>query len=308
MTDILIDNKSLKTVYGIDCLDYSGALSFAAERENEMQWADKSGVDKNLVNIRYEAKEFVLQCVVKDTNEVTAFNKVKTLVDYMFSKGCFVLSIRDTTRSIRECFICERSSTIVGDIHIRPQNGLYYFKLGLKDINPNAVKYKTIIEDGEASINYLKGQTATLYWGNGEREDVTNSGTYTKTDYVTDGVVDIIVDIDSNTVDIIPLVAEFSADVLSGYKSLTVQFTDESTGDIIIWSWDFGDTGTSDQQHPSHTYDQAGVHTVTLQVFNVTQGYAVETKTNYITVINSILMSNDTDHLLINSIDKMIIN
>ena len=48
--------------------------------------------------------------------------------------------------------------------------------------------------------------------------------------------------------------------------TLTVQFTDQSTGEITSWSWSFGDGGTSSEQNPSHTYAQAGTYTVTLTV------------------------------------------
>jgi PKD domain len=305
--EIYIDNKNLKTYFGIDCLDYSGVLSFAAERENEREWEDKSGVDKNLANIRYESKEFVLPCIVKTTNEGAAYNLVKVLVDYMFSKGCFVLSLRDVSRGVRECFICQRSNTIIGDISIREQNSLYAFKIGLKDINPNAVKYKTEVEDGEVTINYTKGQTAVLYWGQGDHEEITNSGNYTKL-ITTDGPIDIIIDIDDSAGVVNPLICEFSADVLSGIKPLIVQFADESEGEVTIWSWDFGDGTTSSEENPSHTYALPGLYTVILQIFNAVQGSAVETKVAYVAVRDARLMINDVDVFLINNTDKLLKN
>jgi hypothetical protein len=306
--NILIDNKDLKAVYGIDCLDYSGALSFAAERENEIEWADKSGVDKNLANIRYEVKEFTLTCLVKATNDALAFGKIKTLVDYMFNKGCFVLSLRDTVLGIRECFLCERSSTIVGELNVRQQNSIYSFKLGLKDVNPNAVKYKNTIALLSTTINYTKGQTAVIYWGDGSIEEINNSGNYTKDDYALNGLVDIIVDIDNDVPTVIALQAIFSADITNGLKPLIVQFTEASTGGAVIWNWNFGDGTTSSEQNPIHIYTNAGSYTVSLQVFNSVQGSVVETKIDYITVNNSFLMVNDTDFLMINDTDKFLIN
>ncbi len=50
---------------------------------------------------------------------------------------------------------------------------------------------------------------------------------------------------------------------------LTVDFTDQSTdpdGTIVGWAWNFGDTGTSGAQHPTHTYAASGTYTVTLTV------------------------------------------
>jgi PKD repeat protein len=50
---------------------------------------------------------------------------------------------------------------------------------------------------------------------------------------------------------------------------LTANFTDESTdsdGEVVAWSWDFGDRNTSTEQNPSHPYVAAGTYTVTLTV------------------------------------------
>lgn len=47
---------------------------------------------------------------------------------------------------------------------------------------------------------------------------------------------------------------------------MRVQFTDESTGEINSWSWDFGDGKTSMAQSPSHNYLRAGKYTVRLTV------------------------------------------
>jgi PKD repeat protein len=50
---------------------------------------------------------------------------------------------------------------------------------------------------------------------------------------------------------------------------LTANFTDESTdsdGEVVAWSWEFGDDNTSTEQNPSHPYDAADTYTVTLTV------------------------------------------
>ena len=78
-------------------------------------------------------------------------------------------------------------------------------------------------------------------------------------------------------------VAAFVGSPTSGCAPLTVNFTDQSTGDITSWSWNFGDTQTSSAQNPSHTYTSAGTYTVTLTVTGP-GGSDGETKTNYITV------------------------
>ena len=45
---------------------------------------------------------------------------------------------------------------------------------------------------------------------------------------------------------------------------LQVQFQDKTRGFVETWSWDFGDGGTSSEQHPSHTYSAEGVYSVSL--------------------------------------------
>jgi hypothetical protein len=51
-----------------------------------------------------------------------------------------------------------------------------------------------------------------------------------------------------------PPVASFTPSATSGVAPLTVNFTDTSTGAPTHWYWDFGDGGTSTNQHPAHTY------------------------------------------------------
>ncbi|MCK4607339.1 MAG: PKD domain-containing protein [candidate division Zixibacteria bacterium] len=60
--------------------------------------------------------------------------------------------------------------------------------------------------------------------------------------------------------------AAFSGLPVSGCRPLQVTFTNESTGDITSWAWDFGDGGTSDEQNPTHVYETSGGFTVSLMV------------------------------------------
>ena len=79
-------------------------------------------------------------------------------------------------------------------------------------------------------------------------------------------------------------VANFVGSPTSGMAPLTVNFTDQSTGDITEWLWDFGDTSpTNNEQNPTHNYDDSGIYTVSLTVTGPS-GTDIETKTNYITV------------------------
>ena len=79
------------------------------------------------------------------------------------------------------------------------------------------------------------------------------------------------------------LAADFTADVTSGPVPLSVNFTDQSTGDISSWSWDFGDGATSTEQNPAHTYTDPGTYTVTLTVTGPGRS-DTETKADYIKV------------------------
>ncbi len=80
--------------------------------------------------------------------------------------------------------------------------------------------------------------------------------------------------------------ADFAADPRSGPPSLSVAFTDLSTGDPTSWSWDFGDTKTSTIQNPTHVYANEGTYTVSLTAANA-YGSDTETKPGYITVISA---------------------
>lgn len=51
-------------------------------------------------------------------------------------------------------------------------------------------------------------------------------------------------------------------------STLTVSFTDNTTGSVTGWAWDFGDGNTSTTQSPTHTYAAAGVYTVCLVTTN----------------------------------------
>ncbi len=78
------------------------------------------------------------------------------------------------------------------------------------------------------------------------------------------------------------LIADFSGSPTSGGAPMTVYFNDLSIG-ATGWSWDFGDTGTSTDRDPSHTYTSPGIYTVSLTVTNAV-GSDTMTKTDYITV------------------------
>jgi PKD repeat protein len=125
--------------------------------------------------------------------------------------------------------------------------------------------------DGSTSKNPSHTyQTAGTYTVSLEVTGPGGSDTEIKTGYVIVGEPEVIT-------------AEFSATPTSGNVPLEVQFTDQSTGEITSWVWDFGNGGTSSEQNPSHTYEAAGTYTVSFEVTGP-GGSDTETKTDYITV------------------------
>lgn len=84
-----------------------------------------------------------------------------------------------------------------------------------------------------------------------------------------------------------PPTVDFSASVTSGVPSLSVDFTDLSPGTFTSWSWDFGDTGTSTSQNPTHNYTTPGLYTVSLTATSAI-GSNTETKTALINVLHDV--------------------
>jgi len=77
--------------------------------------------------------------------------------------------------------------------------------------------------------------------------------------------------------------ANFTASPTEGEAPLTVQFTNQSTGEITSYFWDFGDGGTSIERDPRYTYRDAGTFTVKLTVKGP-GGEDTKTMPNYIKV------------------------
>jgi PKD repeat protein len=62
------------------------------------------------------------------------------------------------------------------------------------------------------------------------------------------------------------LVADFSAVNTSGVAPLDVTFIDESSEEVMAWTWDFGDGSSADVPDPMHTYTAPGIYSVALSV------------------------------------------
>jgi PKD repeat protein len=82
-------------------------------------------------------------------------------------------------------------------------------------------------------------------------------------------------------------IPEFTGTPRSGMvpPSLTVTFTDASTGSPTSWLWDFGDGQTSTTRNPTHTYSSAGSYDVSLTVSDGTTTNT-QTKAGYIVLVD----------------------
>ncbi|WP_050799641.1 PKD domain-containing protein [Thiocapsa marina] len=63
-----------------------------------------------------------------------------------------------------------------------------------------------------------------------------------------------------------PPIAAFAVNADSGHAPFNVQFSDQSSGTIDSWQWDFGDGTTSTERSPSHLYLTAGSYVAKLRV------------------------------------------
>jgi len=76
--------------------------------------------------------------------------------------------------------------------------------------------------------------------------------------------------------------ASFIGSPRTGIAPFDVVFTDQSSGDITSWAWDFGDGGTSTDRNPTHTYNSPpDTYDVTLEVSGPG---GTDSETDYITI------------------------
>lgn len=96
-----------------------------------------------------------------------------------------------------------------------------------------------------------------------------NTGTYNITLIVTTagGCKDTVVVQNGVIADDRPT-ANFSANPRDVCAKFDVNFTDLSSSNVTRWLWDFGDGTTSSDQNPSHHYEDTGLFTIRLIVWN----------------------------------------
>ena len=98
-----------------------------------------------------------------------------------------------------------------------------------------------------------------------------NSGVYTVSLLVTDELSNEDTEIKKSLIVVgnagSLIEAEFSAKTRLGADQTIVNFTDQSSGILSEWHWDFGDGETSNEQNPMHVYTTPGIYTVALTVY-----------------------------------------
>jgi len=102
---------------------------------------------------------------------------------------------------------------------------------------------------------------------------VKSTGNYNWTDDSGDGIKEPLLDVSTFDPVLIatggPTNTPPTASFTYAISERTVTFTDASSdvdGNIVSWSWNFGDGTTSNLQHPSHTYIADGTYSVKLTV------------------------------------------
>ena len=154
-----------------------------------------------------------------------------------------------------------------------------------------------------ASLSYdPEGKPLTYYWEFGDGETAVTiqpttshvyaqQGNYTVTLIVNDSVQNSTPSITYALINDTEPIAEFTANVTSGFAPLRVQFNDSSVSydGITAWEWDFDGDGTvdSNEQNPIYIYTEAGTYTVKLTVHESDGDSDTETKTDYITVTSA---------------------
>ncbi|MEL6922690.1 MAG: PKD domain-containing protein, partial [Bacteroidota bacterium] len=88
--------------------------------------------------------------------------------------------------------------------------------------------------------------------------------------------------------------AKFFGDSLS-CTATPVQFTNESNGINLVYSWDFGDGNFSDEKDPQHQYEQEGTYTVCLSLTDINGCTDRLCLDNYVTIADPVASFSITD-------------
>jgi PKD repeat protein len=160
---------------------------------------------------------------------------------------------------------------------------------------PQYPEFDQIVYFNDKSVDY-DGSITTWSWDLGDGN--TSSDQNTTHIYLNPGSYIVSLNVTDNTslygvisktiiINVAPQ-ANFTFQPSSPYTEDTIQFNDttvDTYGELINWSWDFGDGTSSHLRNATHRYTDNGTYTVTLNVIdNCT---AMDTKQKVITVLNT---------------------
>ena len=109
-----------------------------------------------------------------------------------------------------------------------------------------------------------------------------------------------------DSVNVVALVADFTVagepatteGYAQGDDETTFNFTGSATGGTTpytAWAWTFGDAETGSVQNPTHIYTSAGIYGVVLTVTDTWSGTDTETKTDHVTVYDTLVADFSVD-------------
>ncbi|MBN1166049.1 MAG: PKD domain-containing protein [Methanospirillaceae archaeon] len=121
------------------------------------------------------------------------------------------------------------------------------------------------------------------------------AGTWTVNQTVSDGLWSDSIEQEIVVRDPSPPVADYTATPRYGPAPLNVSFVDQSTGEELMYTWDFGDgSGLSHDKNPWHTYETTGSFQVRLTISNGNGISVADKGPGYITVVPSQLTAGFT--------------
>jgi outer membrane protein assembly factor BamB len=184
-------------------------------------------------------------------------------------------AINPTNGSVKWTFDIEGS--IQGSTPCNSIDGTIYFGSGcwLYAVNPDGtLKWRKLIANEFIDSAPAIGKDGTIYVGSADSEN--HGGYIYSVGYLhAIGMGPLKADADGPYYGLIDQPVQFKGSASGGYSPYT------------SWHWDFGDTHTSDEQNPSHTYTSAGNHTITLTVTDNTSNTSSDTTYAWIQVTNN---------------------
>lgn len=250
------------------------------------------------------------------TNYITVYSPVIANFTASASSGIAPLSVSFTNTSSGDYsslswnFGDGATSTVTNPTHTFTAKGSYEVTLtangpgGLDQFSTVITVYEPVLANFSATpttgiaplivafTNESTGDFSSLLWdfGDGSTSAELNpshsylaGGTYTVT-LTASGPGGVDSEIRTGLITVYaPVQAEFSGSPTAGIAPLTVNFSNQSSGDYSTSSWFFGDEGTSYLQNPSHVYTTGGTYSVSLNAAGP-GGSDTETKMDFITV------------------------